>query len=71
VFPVCCLDVIEGQLNMAAAVSFYSKAWNTYEEFSTDFTEFCSFTKQVFSVIDLHTVPCVMCIASFFHKWCR
>jgi hypothetical protein len=49
-------------LNMAAAaVSFYSKTWKTYKEFSrpTNFTEFCSFTKQVFSVIDSRTVPCV------------
>jgi len=31
---------------------FYTKKWNSFDEFDNDFKEFCANTKQVFSVID-------------------
>jgi len=36
--------------------SFFERMWTNYDEFQEDFKQYCSATRQVFSVIDSRTV---------------
>jgi len=47
-----CIHVLGANVQMAND-EFYTKKWNSFDEFDNNFKEFCANTKQVFSVIDL------------------